>query len=363
VTGPAVEQATGTDLPGLPLSPLHGYLARQLPEVSVDESLQAHLLTGGRSNITYRLAQGSRQWVLRRPPLGHVMPRGHDMGREHRVLTGLAEVGVPAPRPYLLCTDTDVIGAPFLVMEFVDGRVFGDAAATRDLPPARAGALSGALVDTLVAIHGATVPGTSLASLGRPEGFLQRQVGLWLRQWEATRTRDVPGLEALGRRLQVTVDGVGVHPWSLVHGDYRLDNLIVSPTEHTVRAVLDWEMATLGDPVGDLALLLVYWTEAGDASRRQVPVAQDVTSPRGFYSRREVLERYASSRPVDEAHLDFCLALACLKLAVVMESIWVRHLRGSQLGPDASDMREAAPALVRMGLDVVAGGGLEALSR
>jgi aminoglycoside phosphotransferase (APT) family kinase protein len=363
VTRPAVARTSAADLPGLSLAALHPYLARQLPGVSADEPLQAQLLTGGRSNVTYRLAQGSRQWVLRRPPLGHVMPRGHDMGREHRVLTGLAEVGVPAPRPHLLCTDLDVIGAPFLVMEFVDGHVFGDAAATSHMSPTQAGAISGALVDTLVDVHEAPVRGTSLESLGRPEGFLRRQVELWLRQWEATRTRDVPGLEPLGHQLRAVVDDLGERPWSLVHGDYRLDNLIVSPAGHSVLAVLDWEMATLGDPVGDLALLLVYWTQPGDRNRRQVPVAQDVTSAPGFFSRRDVVERYAARRPVDEAHLGFCLGLACLKLAVVMESIWVRHLRGSQLGPDASDMREAAPALVRMGLDVAAGGGLDALSR
>jgi aminoglycoside phosphotransferase (APT) family kinase protein len=285
------------------------------------------------------------------------------MAREHRVLTGLAEVGVPAPRPHLLCTDVTVIGAPFLLMEHVDGVVLGDAIATQELSSAQASALSSAVVATLAQIHDAPLEGTQLASLGRPEGFLHRQVTVWLRQWEATRTRDVPGLDELGVRLRGTVDAVVQHPSSLVHGDYRLDNLMLSPGSLSVRAVLDWEMATLGDPISDLALLLVYWTEAGDGRRRQLPVAQDTTSAPGFATRRQVLELYARHRPVEQTHLEFCLGLACFKLAVIMESIWVRHLQGSQLGPDASDMRDAAPALVGMGLDVSAGGGLDALGQ
>ncbi|MET7877530.1 phosphotransferase family protein [Micromonospora sp. DT68] len=351
----------GCDPPGLALRRLVPYLMQYLPEVDSALPWHAELLTGGRSNLTYRISQGERSWVLRRPPLGHVMPKAHDMAREYRVLHGLRSTAVPSARPHLLCADESVIGAPFLVMEHVDGVVLSSAADCAGLPRERAAAITDVLVRTLATLHDADLTGTDLETFGQPVGYLGRQATLWTAQWTRTKVRDLPGFERLARWLAARTDAFADRPWALVHGDYRLDNLILAPDTSQVRAVLDWEMATRGDPVCDVALLLVYWTEPGDTLRRHVPVALGVTDRPGFGDRAAVLRAYTAIRPVDSDHLDVCLALTCLKLAVIMESIYFRHLQGNQLGSDAAEMAGAAAALVDMGLRVVDGQGVAAL--
>ncbi|MEU6075463.1 phosphotransferase family protein [Micromonospora sp. NPDC047074] len=351
----------GVDPPGLSLGRLAAYLGGRLPDADPAAPWHAELLTGGRSNLTYRIGQGGRSWVLRRPPLGHVMPRAHDMAREYRVLRGLERTAVPTARPYLLCEDRSVVGAPFLVMEHVDGVVLSSAADCAGLCAERAAATTDVLVRTLATLHDADLTGTGLETFGQPVGYLSRQAALWTAQWERTKVRDLPGFDRLARWLAARTDAFADRAWTLVHGDYRLDNLILAPDAARVRAVLDWEMATRGDPVCDVALLLVYWTEPGDALRRHVPVALGVTDRPGFGDRAAVLRAYTAIRPVDRDHLDVCLALTCLKLAVIMESIHFRHLQGKQLGPGAADMAGAAAALVEMGLRVVDGQGVAAL--
>ncbi|MEV0274277.1 phosphotransferase family protein [Hamadaea sp. NPDC050747] len=356
------------DLPGLPIEPVTAYLRDRLPDADPTAPWQADLLTGGRSNLTYRISQGGKSWVLRRPPLGHVMPKAHDMAREYRVLCGLDRTPVPSARPYLLCEDQSVLGAPFLVMEHVDGVVLSVADDCDGLSAGRAATITDALVRTLATLHDADLTGTGLETFGRPAGYLSRQAALWTVQWERTKVRDVPGFDHLARWLATHTVAYADRPSALVHGDYRLDNLILAPDTAElvpdtaeVRAVLDWEMATRGDPVCDVALLLVYWTEPGDTLRRQVPVALGVTDRPGFGRRADVLQAYAALRPVEDDHLAVCLALTCLKLAVVMESIYFRHLQGKQLGSDAADMAGAAGALVELGLRVTGGEGVAAL--
>jgi aminoglycoside phosphotransferase (APT) family kinase protein len=206
-----------------------------------------------------------------------------------------------------------------------------------------------------------------LGGLGRPEGFLARQVARWGKQWELSKTRDHPAIDELLSWLDSRVEGLPADlPWSIVHGDYRLDNAIVDPVEPRIRAVLDWEMATLGDPLMDLATMLIYWSRPGDELRHQIRFAAFVTDRDGFWERGQLVERYAERSGLDVGHLDVCVVLSGLKLAVIMESIRKRTLAGQQLGADSSladGMAMATDALAEMGLAVAAGGGVDALSR
>jgi len=351
---------------GLRIRELRRYLAAELADVQPDAPLEASLLAGGRSNVSYLLQQGDRVWVLRRPPLGHVMPTAHDMSREHRVLAGLFSVGFQVPRPLVLCTDERVIGAPFVVMEYVPGQVIATAGDATTLSVDDADHISAAFIETLADLHAVDARVAGLETLGRPEGYLARQVGRWMQQWKRTRTRELAGVSSLGAWLEREVAALPAGlPWSVVHGDYRIDNLILTADRRGIRAVLDWEMSTLGDPVSDLAVALVYWTRPGEGRRRRVPVATGVTDGPGFWDRSALVSSYANGTGRDLSHLDVCLALACLKLAVIMESIHFRSLQGQQLGAAAGadvDMGAATEALVELGLAVTSGGGVDALS-
>ena len=358
---------TSEDLPGLQLASVQAWLATQGLDLDTDGPLTAELFTGGRSNVTYRLtdAQG-RSVVLRRPPLGNVMPTAHDMAREFRVLTGLSRVGYPAPTALALCEDETVNGAPFLVMEFVDGRIISSADEASALSADEADAVSSALVNALADLHRVDVAATGLADLGRPEGYLPRQLDRWTKQWDLTKTRDLPTMDALRSRLAGLLEPLPLDlPWALVHGDYRLDNVILAPQSARVVAVLDWEMSTLGDPLADLALALAYWTEAADTLRHQVPVAEHLTDGPGFWDRARIVSTYAERSGLSVDHLDVCTALACFKLAVITESIHARTLSGQQLGTTAGDthaMGVATESLADMGLAVCAGGAVPGLS-
>lgn len=355
------------DPPGLRLGPLAAWLmAKGLPIVD-DAPLTATLLEGGRSNVTYLLedANGSRL-VLRRPPLGHVMPSAHDMRREYQVLSGLNRVGFPAPRAFAECQDETVIGSTFMVMSYVDGRVISDAATARALTSGGASDISATLIDTLAHLHEVDAVDAGLGDLGRPHGYLERQVRRWGQQWEITKTRELPAIDQLRSWLEGQVTRIPTDlPWSVVHGDYRLDNVILDRASADVLAVLDWEMSTLGDPISDLAVALVYWSEAGDGLRNRVPVSEHITDRPGFWTREQLVERYASRTGRALDHLDFATGLACFKLAVIMESIHFRNLSGQQLGTAASSggqMGIATEALAEMGLAVVSLGTIRGLS-
>ena len=329
--------------------------------------IEAVRLAGGLSNVTYLVTQGDRSLVIRRPPLGHVMPTAHDMGREFTVLSGVTQGGFPAPQPLAYCDDDSVIGARFLVMEYVAGRIISSDAAAEGLTAADASALSAELVDVLASLHAIDARAVGLGDLGRPEGFLTRQVSRWAQQWELSKTRELPAIDELLVWLQERVAALPTDlPWSIVHGDYRLDNAIVDPVQPRIRAVLDWEMATLGDPLMDLATMLVYWSRPGDELRHQIRFAAFVTDRDGFWERQQLVERYAERSGLDVGHLDVCVVLSGLKLAVIMESIRKRTLAGQQLGADTSladGMAMATDALAEMGLAVASGGGVDALSR
>jgi aminoglycoside phosphotransferase (APT) family kinase protein len=301
------------------------------------------LISGGRSNLTYlvRDAAGAT-FVLRRPPLGHVLPTAHDMAREFRVLRGLAGTDVPAPRPIALCEDAAVNEMAFYVMTYCPGVVPGDAlpAGFAEKPDERR-RMSLALVDVLVRLHAVDFAAVGLSELGRPEGYLERQVRRWSQQWERSRTAPLPEIGELLRRL------AGALPESpaptIVHGDYRLGNMAFDPADPgRVVAVFDWEMATLGDPLADLGYTLIYWKQAGDPTYTRLPLFTDLP---GFLSRAELVEEYAKRSGRDAAHADFYQVLALTKLAVISEGIYARHLQGKTLGRGFESMRREAQPL------------------
>jgi aminoglycoside phosphotransferase (APT) family kinase protein len=284
------------------------------------------------------------------------------MGREYRVLSALADSAVPVPRPLALCTDEDVIGAPFYVMEYVEGRVLRtvEDAADAGVTAAQAGALSGQLVDVLADIHLLDLDAAGLSDFGRPAGYLARQFRRWGKQWEASRSARVQALgkpgelpeydrltERLAARLPAAESGAGPARAALVHGDYRLDNALVRlAPEPRIAAVVDWEMSTLGDPLADLGLTLVYWTDPGDEERLAIPVGSTVTSAPGFGTGRAFAERYAARTGFDLANLDFYVAFGCFKLAAVLEGIHARFLQNATVGEGFEQLGDSVPVLV-----------------
>jgi len=318
-----------------------------------DCALTFDLISGGRSNLTYLVRGGTREWVLRRPPLGHVLPTAHDMAREHRVLSALAGTDVPAPRPIALCEDPAVNDMPFYVMQYCPGVVLA-----QDIPPGYAPTpedrrrICVALVDTLVRLHAVDYHAVGLDGFGKPEGYLERQVRRWSEQWQRSQTAELPEIDELIRRLRAALPE-SPSP-TIVHGDYRLGNMALDPHDPgRVVAIFDWEMATLGDPLADLGYTLIYWTEAGDPPPSGgVGTASTFTASPGFFTRAEIIAEYAhrSGRSVDA--IDFYQVLALYKLAVISEGIYARYLQGKTLGEGFAGMHRSAGPLVQRALAI-----------
>ena len=333
-------------LPGLDLAALRRHLDDHAPELLPGE-LRGSLIPGGRSNLTYVVSAEGRDVVLRRPPLGHVLATAHDMSREFRVIAALADSPVPVPRALLMVDDPAVLGAPFYLMERVDGTVVRRPEDAEGLDATGRIALSRSLVDVLADIHDVDPEAAGLGDLGRPDGYLERQVVRWGRQLDASRSRELEGIEELRARLLA-----GVPPsrrTGIVHGDYRLDNLLVDlgGGGPRIRAVLDWEMATLGDPLADLGLLLVYWDGLAAMDN---PVASGVGPGSGFAPGRDLVERYAERTGADVDGLNWYVALGYFKLAVVLEGIHYRYVHGQTVGAGFDRIGEVVPALVAAGL-------------
>ena len=282
-------------------------------------------ITGGHSNLTLTVTGADgRRFVLRRPPLGHVLASAHDMGREHRIISGLQESAVPVPPIAGMCDDESVNGTPFYVMGFVEGHVLRDAdASSAALTPAARADASRSIVDTLATIHSVDLDAAGLDELGRHEGYIERQLKRWYGQWNQGRTRDLAAVDRVHDRLLERIPEQGSA--TIVHGDYRLDNCMVDSTGGVV-AVLDWEICTLGDPLADLGLLQVYWTGPDDEASAWTGSA---TTPAGFWNRDQLAERYGEVTGRDLTHLDFYVAFAYWKLACILEGVYSRYLGGA----------------------------------
>ena len=345
----AAVSASDPALPGLDLAAVLGWLSTHAPG-EIGERPAARLIAGGRSNLTYLLDDGARQLVVRRPPLGHVLATAHDMAREHRIISALAGTGVPVPRAIALCTDAEVNGAPFYAMSFVDGLVVR--ADQTGLDQTARDQLSASMMTVLADLHEVDVQTAGLGDFGRPEGFLERQLRRWSKQLEASRSRELPGID----RLRDTLAGDIPHSErsGIVHGDYRLDNLVVAPPAApdalSVRAVLDWEMATLGDPLTDLGLLLAYWDVV---SALGSPGVSNVGSGQGYPDGATLIGWYAQRRDVDLSRLSWYTAFGLFKLAVILEGIRYRYELGQTVGDDFGRIGDAVPALVDAGLQTL----------
>ncbi len=304
------------------------------------------MITGGKSNLTYTLSAGSRDYVVRRPPLGHVLATAHDMGREYRVMAALAPTNVPVPQMIAHCEDTGVIGAPFYVMEKVAGTPYGRASQLEPVGPERTRAITERMVDTLVALHAVDYAAVGLADFGRPDGYLGRQVARWKKQLEASTSRDLPGMDELVAHLESNLPASG--DGTIVHGDFRLDNLLVDDSDQ-VTAVLDWEMSTLGDPLTDVAVLLAYQQIAEIAPREGAAIVTDAPLAPGYLTRDEVLARYAEQSGRDVSDIGFHLALAFFKLAVILEGIHYRHSHGQTVGAGFDGIGDMIVPLIAAG--------------
>ncbi len=329
--------------PGLDLDKLRAYLDEHHPGFA-DGELHAEVIVGGKSNLTYVLGTSDRTWVLRRPPLGHVLATAHDMAREYRVMSALGSTGVPVPETHFFCADPEVIGAPFYVMQHVDGTVYRQKRDTATLTPQRAASIAYALVDVLADLHDVDPSTIGLGDFGRPEGFLNRQVKRWRAQLDASRSRELPGIDELAEALAATMPTSGAP--AIVHGDYRLDNVIVGPDDR-VAAVLDWEMATLGDPLADLGLLLVYWGSLNQLPARALTSA--IQPAVGFPSGEELIARYQTRRQVDLSRLNWYIAFGFFKLAVISEGIHFRFTAGQTVGAGFEKMGEIVVPLAELG--------------
>ena len=315
-------------------------MLQRVPDLA--EPLHFELITGGLSNLTYNVADAAgRRWVLRRPPLGHVLATAHDMGREFRIITALSDTPVPVAPVVGYCDDIDVNDAPFYVMNFVDGVIARNAEAGSELSvEARANA-GNSLINVLATIHGIDVDAVGLGDLGRKESYVERQLSRWQRQWESTKDSDVPEMTELHRRLSEAVPKQG--PATIVHGDYRLDNCIVD-VDGNVIAVLDWELCTLGDPMADLGFMFVYWAESNDSF---VVIDGSATALEGFPTRQQLLASYESLTHRDVSQIGYFVALGYWKLACILQGVLVRYRSGA-MGDQSTDTESGATPVQRL---------------
>jgi aminoglycoside phosphotransferase (APT) family kinase protein len=287
-------------------------------------------IAGGRSNLTYRLTDSlGSSWALRRPPLGKALGSAHDMGREHTVVSALATTPVPVPPVAAYCTDESVNESAFYVMEFIEGPILRLREDADDFAEPERTAIGERVVDTLVEIHAQLPDQIGLGELGKKEDYVARQLRRWQGQWEGSKTREIPLVEQVHERLAERIPEQG--PATLVHGDYRLDNMILNGSGE-VAAVIDWELCTLGDPLADVGLLIVYWGEEGDTL---LPLFEPATMAPGFPSREEVKARYADMSGRDLSRIDFFIALGYWKLAIILEGVYSRYTKGQYGEPEA----------------------------
>lgn len=313
------------------------------------------LIAGGRSNLTFVVnGDDGARFVLRRPPLGHVLESAHDMGREHRIISAVGQTDVPVPRTLGLCTDPYVNGAPFYVMSYVDGEVIDGPHKVNLLPVELRRAASEHLIDVLADLHAVDVDAVGLGDLARKDGYIERQLRRWTKQWANSHTRELPAIDEVAERLAArlpTQQGVAV-----AHGDYRFGNCLTDVGTGRIAAVLDWELCTLGDPLADVGYLGVYWTDPGGEQLRH----NDPSGAEGFPTYVELLERYATRTGRDVSGIDYYVAFSSWRLAVISEGVYARYLHGAMgdQGLGAADLEQ-----FKAGTEQLAQSALEAARR
>ena len=321
------------DIEGIAEDRVTAWLAGNI--AGVTPPLSFELIAGGRSNLTYRVTdQRGTDYVLRRPPASHVLPTAHDMSREHRIIAALGPAGLPVPPALGFCGDESVNGRPFYVMGYVAGHILRDTEQTEKvLDEAGRRRASESLADTLADIHAVDVDAVGLGDLGRKEGYIARQLKRWYSQFQQSAEmvgQDLPIIDEVHSELAARIPPQG--PAAIVHGDYRLDNTMLGD-DGNVKAVLDWEICTLGDPLADIGLLMVYWSEPADA---YAPLGAAPTTLAGFFSRAELQERYARRSGRDLSELPFYVAFGYWKLACILEGVYARYAGGAK-GGDRTD--------------------------
>ncbi len=330
---------------------LSEFLRGRLP--GAEQGIALEQFANGHSNLTYLLRAGAREYVLRRPPLGPVAPKAHDMAREYRVLRAVHPHFPEAPEAFIVCEDPAVLGAPFFIMERRRGAVVRDGA-PENIPP---GAASKVFLDTLIRLHAVDLNGAGLAALGKPEGYLERQVRGWADRWERARTGD--GAAAMDDVVRWLATGIPppLAP-TLIHNDYKLDNVMLEPDPGgqgpvRISAVLDWEMATLGDPLSDLGLTLCYWFWATAPKVRAAGIPVLAHGP-GWYTRDEIVARYAEKTGRDVRHIRYYEVLGVFKLAVIIQQIYARYHRGQTRDPRFQNLGERAQSLAALAAELAA---------
>jgi aminoglycoside phosphotransferase (APT) family kinase protein len=337
--------ATDVDIEGIDRDRVTSWMAEAIP--GCEPPFTFELIAGGRSNLTYRVTErGGTSYALRRPPVSHVLPTAHDMKREHTVISALGGTGVPVPRALGLCLDESVNGAPFYVMSFVEGHIVRDEAAAAQLPESSRARAGESLVDTLVGLHAVDVDAVGLGEFARREGYIARQLKRWHGQFTQSTVDGQPGPAVVNRVHQLLAARIPEQQGdAIVHGDYRLDNTVLDDGGN-VRAILDWEICTLGDPLADLGLLMVYWAEPGDGDQALVGVAPTVLP--GFARRSELLDRYAAKSGRDVSGIAYYRAFGFWKLACILQGVYVRYVGGAAAG-DRTGVDQFADHVGRLG--------------
>jgi aminoglycoside phosphotransferase (APT) family kinase protein len=329
---PAVPISEAADAPGIEVAAVDAWLGAHVPGAA--PPFRYDLVAAGGSNLTFRITDSAGStWALRRPPTAHVLASAHDMGREWRIIAGLDGSPVPVPAAVAYCDDVAVTGAPFYVMGFVDGFILRDRAGAALLTAEEIEVATDSLVDVQVALHALDPETVGLGELGRPTGYVPRQLARWRKQYEAGKVREVPLLEDLHERLSATVPKEQ-RPGVLAHGDYRFDNTVLG-ADRRVIAVLDWELCTRGDPVADFCWSLMYWADPGD----EFTFLSDAPTldPR-FVRSDEYAARYAERSGLDLSDRAWYVAFSCWKQACIVEGAYARRLAGARMGmPDRGD--------------------------
>jgi aminoglycoside phosphotransferase (APT) family kinase protein len=336
---------------GISIEPVSDWLEQHVAGVAAPFTFER--IGGGRSNLTFAVTAGcGRRFVLRRPPLHHVLATAHDMRREHRVITALGPTAVPVPTTLGLCTDESVNGSPFYVMTLVEGVVVDSVEAAGTMPSTARAAMAGQLADVLADLHRLDVDGVGLGDFARREGYVERQIGRWSRQWAESRTRDLPAVDDVAEQLANRVpvqQGVAI-----VHGDYRFGNCITEVATGNINAVLDWELCTLGDPLADVGYVGAYWAPAGGDGRHNDP-----TGAGGFGSFDDFIGRYANNSVRDLDGIDFYVAFQLWRSAIILEGVYSRYLAGAygeqQLGEELAILRDSPVELVERAQATLAG--------